>query len=133
MVDACRADPGSLGMVTGLGYFLTKHSAGIYSSRPPERGYVRADPAATRAKIEATPAREAAGAYAGPATVEASVVQYSREGEPALGLLATLTPDGGRALANATDPSALQSMVSEEWAGRAVELTTDGTVNRLAV
>ena len=133
MVDACRADPGSLGMVTALGYFLTKHSAGIYSSQPPERGYVRADPAATKAKIEATPAREAAGAHSGPATVETSAVIYNREGEPALGVLATLTPDGRRALANTTEVSALGSMVSEEWAGRAVELTTDGTVNRLAV
>jgi acetyl-CoA C-acetyltransferase len=132
MVDACRADPDSLGMVTGLGYFLTKHSAGIYSARPPERGFVRADPEATKAKIEATPARVPAGAYAGPATVEATVVQYNREGGPALGVLTTLTPDGRRALANTADPSVLGSMVSEEWAGRSVELTTDGTVNRLA-
>ena len=133
MVDACRADPGSLGMVTGLGYYLTKHSAGIYSARPPDQGFVRADPAATTAKIEATPARVPAGAYAGPAAVEATVVQYNREGEPAIGVLSALTPDGRRALVNSTDPSALRSMVSEEWAGRPVELTTDGTVNRLAV
>ena len=133
MVDACRADPGSLGLVTGLGYYLTKHSAGIYSTTPPERGYVRADPAATKEKVEATPARRAAGAYAGPATVEASVVQYSREGDPAIGVLATLTPDGRRALANCTDRSILASMVTEEWAGRSVELTTDGTVNSLVV
>ena len=38
MVDACRADPGSLGLVTGIGYYLTKHSAGIYSTTPPEQG-----------------------------------------------------------------------------------------------
>ncbi|MCA1843098.1 MAG: hypothetical protein LC792_07875, partial [Actinobacteria bacterium] len=132
MVDACRADPGSLGMVTGLGYFLTKHSAGIYSTRPPDQGYVRADPAATRAKIEATPARVAAGSYAGPAIVETSTVLYNREGEPALGIMAALTPDGRRALANSTDPSTMKSMVTEEWAGRSVELITDGTVNRLA-
>src|SRR5581483_750403 len=50
------------------------------------------------------------------------------DGDPVLGLLAALAPDGRRALANCTDPSAMQSMVSEEWAGRAVELTTDGTV-----
>jgi len=133
MVDACRADPGSLGLVTGLGYYLTKHSAGIYSTTPPERGYVRADPSTTNERIEATPARRPAGAYAGPATVEATVVQYNREGDPALAVLAALTPDGGRALANSTDPSAMASMVTEEWAGRSVELTTDGTVNRLAV
>ncbi|MCA1845854.1 MAG: hypothetical protein LC792_22220 [Actinobacteria bacterium] len=133
MVDACRADPGALGMVTGIGWFLTKHSAGIYSTRPPERGYVRVDPAATKAEIDASPGRVPAGAYAGPATVEATAVQYSRDGDPALAVLTTLTPDGRRALANSTDPSALASMVTEEWAGRSVELTTDGTVNRLAV
>jgi acetyl-CoA C-acetyltransferase len=133
MVDACRADPGSLGLLTGIGYFLTKHSAGIYSTRPPELGYARVDPAATKAKIGATPGRLPAGAYAGPVTVEATAVQYNREGDPAVAVLSTLTPDGRRALANCTDPSALASMVTEEWAGRPVELTTDGTVNRLAV
>ena len=133
MVDACRADPGSLGLVTGVGWFLTKHSAGVYSSRPPERGFVRVDPAATQAKIDAFPAREPAGPYAGPATVEASAVQYNRDGDPALAVLTTLTPAGRRALANSTDPSVMASMVAEEWAGRPVELTTDGTVNRLAV
>jgi acetyl-CoA C-acetyltransferase len=132
MLDACRADPGSLGLVTGVGYFLTKHSAGLYSTRPPERGFVRVDPAETQARIDATPARVPAGAYAGPATVEATAVPFNREGGPALGLLATLTPDGRRALANCTDPSALAEMTTEEWAGRPVELTTDGTVNRLA-
>ncbi len=74
-----------------------------------------------------------AGPYSGPATVEATAVQYSREGDPAVAVLAAVTPDGRRALANSTDPSALGSMVTEEWAGRSVELITDGTVNRLAV
>jgi acetyl-CoA C-acetyltransferase len=130
MVDACRADPGSLGMVTGVGYYLTKHSAGIYSTRPPDNGFARVDPEATKAEIDAGPRRVPAGSYAGPATVEATVVQYSREGDPAIGVLSTLTPDGRRALANCTDRSVLASMVTEEWAGRPVELTTDGQVNR---
>src|SRR6185295_10329316 len=76
MVDACRADPGSVGMVTGVGYYLTKHSAGIYSTRPPERGFVRVDPSATGAKLGTAPRREPAGPYAGPATVEATSVQH---------------------------------------------------------
>jgi acetyl-CoA C-acetyltransferase len=133
MVDACRADPGSRGLVTGVGYFLTKHSAGIYSTRPPERGFVRIDPAATKAKVDATPARAPAGPYAGPATVEATAVQYDRGGARALAVLSTLTPDGRRALANTTDAGVLTSMTTEEWAGRSIELGTDGTVNRLAV
>ena len=131
MVDACRADPGSLGLVTGIGYYLTKHSAGVYSSRPPDGGYVRVDPTATTEKIRATPGRGRAGAYAGPATVETTTVQYGRDGRPALGVLTALTPDGRRALANSTDPLALASMTTEECAGRSIELTTDGAVNRL--
>lgn len=133
MVDACRTDPGSVGMVTGVGYSLTKHSAGIYSSRPPARGFARVDPAATQARVEAAgPTRTPAGAYAGPATVETTAVQFGRDNDPVLGVLAVFTPDGRRALANTTDPWALLSMTTEEWAGRRVELTTDGAVNRLA-
>jgi acetyl-CoA C-acetyltransferase len=119
-------------MVTGVGYYLTKHSAGIYSTRPPERGFVRVDPEETKTEAQATPARTAAGAYAGPATVETTAVQYGRENDPVLGVLTTLTPDGRRALANSTDPSLLASMTTEEWAGRTVDLVTDGAVNRLA-
>src|SRR5680860_243911 len=29
MVDACRADPGSIGMVTALGWYVTKHAVGL--------------------------------------------------------------------------------------------------------
>ena len=35
MVGALRADPGSLGLVTGLGWYVTKHSVGIYGTEPP--------------------------------------------------------------------------------------------------
>jgi hypothetical protein len=93
---------------------------------------VRVSPEEAKAGVEATPARTPAGAYAGPATVEATAVQYGREGDPVVGVLATVTPDGRRALANSTDPSVLASMTTEEWAGRTVDLVTDGAVNRLA-
>ena len=38
MVGALRADPGSLGLVTGLGWYLTKHSVGVYGTEPPSAG-----------------------------------------------------------------------------------------------
>jgi acetyl-CoA C-acetyltransferase len=95
-VEACRADPGSYGMVTGVGWFLTKHSAGLYSTRPPAGGFVRVDPASTRAAVERIPKRAPAGPYAGPAEVEATAVQFGREGDPTLGVLTALTPSGAR-------------------------------------
>ena len=33
-VDACRRDPGSIGLVTALGWYITKHSVGLYSTHP---------------------------------------------------------------------------------------------------
>ncbi|MDQ3944245.1 MAG: hypothetical protein M3357_03660, partial [Actinomycetota bacterium] len=131
MVEACRADPGSLGLVTGVGWFLTKHSAGLWSSEPPRGGFHRIDPAATQSRVAATPRRESSGPWAGPATVEATAVTFDRDGTPAVGVVAALTPDGRRALANCHDAAALATMTTEEWGGRPVQLATDGTTNML--
>jgi acetyl-CoA C-acetyltransferase len=131
MVDTCRRDPGSLGMVTALGWYATKHSIGVYSTTAPEHGFVRADGVTTQAVIDALPGREIAGAYSGPATVEATAVVFEREGAPAVAIVSALTPDGRRALANTRDRSAMQDMTEKAWEGRNVTLRTDGTVNTL--
>jgi acetyl-CoA C-acetyltransferase len=131
MVDACRNDPGSVGMVSALGWYVTKHSIGVYSTTPPARGFVRADGAATQAAVDALPGRETAGPYSGPATVEATAVVFEREGAPAVAIVSTLTPDGRRALANTPDTSAMQDMTEKAWEGRHVTLRTDGSVNTI--
>src|SRR5436305_1085662 len=100
MVDACRQDPGSIGMVSALGWYVTKHSIGLYSTTPPEHGFTRVDTANTQATVDALPGRPPAGAYSGPATVEAAAVVFEREGAPASAILSTITPDGRRALAH---------------------------------
>jgi acetyl-CoA C-acetyltransferase len=131
MVEACRRDPGSVGMVSALGWYVTKHSIGLYSTAPPERGFVRADGTSTQAAVDALPRREVAGVYSGPADVEATAVVFERDGAPSVAIVSTLTPDGRRALANTRDPSALQDMTEKAWEGRRVALRTDGTVNTL--
>jgi len=129
MVDACRRDPDSLGLVTGLGWYITKHSAGVYSTRPPANGFVRVDPKRTQATVDATPRRECAGLYNGLATVEATSIPFDRDGSPALAIVALLTPDGRRLLANTREPSILKSMCDEDWAGRPVGVHHDGSAN----
>jgi acetyl-CoA C-acetyltransferase len=131
MVDACRQDPGSIGMVSALGWYVTKHSIGVYSTAPPERGFTRVDPASTQATVDALPGRASAGDYAGPATVEATAVVFEREGAPAVAIVSTITPDGRRALANTRDAVVMQDMTEKAWEGRRIALRTDGTVNTL--
>ena len=52
-----RAEPGSVGLVTGLGWFATKHAVGVYASRPPPAPPGAASPGATsRPKSTPSPA-----------------------------------------------------------------------------
>jgi acetyl-CoA C-acetyltransferase len=129
MVDACRRDPGSVGMVSALGWYVTKHSIGVYSATPSQNGFELVDPARVQEQVDALPRRQTAGAYEGPATVEATAVVVERDGTPSVAIVSALTPDGQRALANTRDPDAMQDMTEKAWEGRTVKLRTDGTVN----
>jgi acetyl-CoA C-acetyltransferase len=131
MVDACRADPGSIGYVSALGWYATKHSVGLYSTTPPASGFTRVDPARTQATVDATPKRAVAGAYDGPADVEATAVIVDRDGRPAAAVISAITPDDARVLANSAVEGVLTSMMQEPWEGRSVQLATDGTTNEL--
>jgi acetyl-CoA C-acetyltransferase len=131
MVRECRQDPGSVGLVTALGWYATKHSAGLYSSRPPTGGFARVDPAVTQAAVDALPARVPAGRYAGPAEVEATSVAFERDGSPGHAVLSALTPDGRRALATTHDADLLDALVQDPWEGRTVRLRTEAETNVL--
>lgn len=126
MVGVLRSEPGSLGLITALGWYATKHSIGIYSTKPPPRLFAHAEP---QPEVNMTPSRRAADDYIGPVTVEAWSVIHERDGRPSLGLVACLTPDGGRAWGNVRSPSALAGLLTEELGGRAATLTADGTLD----
>jgi len=130
MVEACRADPGSFGLTTALGWYATKHSIGVWSSRPPE-AFTRVDPATTQAEVDALPRRRPAGLFDGTMTIEATSVVMERDGTPTVAIVAGLLPDGTRGLANSREADAMSSMTREPWEGRVVTVGNDGTSNHL--
>jgi len=131
MVEACRRDPGSVGLVHALGWYVTKHSMGLYSTTPPSDGFVRVDAATTQAEVDGLSGREVAGGYEGAATVEATSVAFERDGSPSVAIVSLLTADGRRVLANSHEPAVMTAMTEEAWEGRSVQLRTDGTSNRV--
>jgi len=131
MVHACRADPGSIGLVTALGWYVTKHSAGLYSTTPSDHGFTRVDKTMTQAAVDALPSREPAGAYRGAAEVEATAVIFDRDGSPNVAIVAALTAEGRRALAVCHEADTMRAMTTEPWEGRTVTLATDGITNTL--
>jgi acetyl-CoA C-acetyltransferase len=130
MVDALRADPGSIGLTTALGWYATKHSVGVWSTTPPPR-FVRVDPERTQAEADALPRREPVALVEGTMTVEATSVVMERDGNPAIAIVAGLLPDGGRTIANSRDPDVMLDMTREAWEGRVVAVATDGTTNSI--
>ena len=47
MAERLRADPGSTGLVTGLGWYSTKHAVGVWSTTPPATGFRHESPRPT--------------------------------------------------------------------------------------
>jgi len=125
LVERLREDPGSLGLTTAVGWYLTKHAVGIYGTAEPQTPFTAAD---VQAQVDATPTRASGAGVAGPATGESATLIYSREGEPAVGALTALLPDGRRAIARAMDPGVLQALAEAPVTGREVVLDGLGGV-----
>ena len=51
---------------------------------------------------------------------------HERDGEPAIGLVACLLPDGRRTWANTKEPGLMKSMTLEEFVGRPATVKTGG-------
>lgn len=126
MAGVLRDDPGSLGLCTANGGYVTKHAFGVYSTEPPPAGRFRhAEP---QEEVDALPSRELAEDHEGSVEIETYTVMHDREGQPERGLLACLTGDGRRAWGVTTDPSAMRTLIDEEMVGARARLTSSGEV-----
>ena len=118
MLQVLRKHPGKKGLVTGLGWFITKHSVGLYSTAPPPRPFVREDPAVVQERLDAMPRPEVAVHAEGRGTVETYTVVHDRQGAPLRGIVIGRLEDGRRFLANAEgDPEMLAAGDREEAIG----------------
>jgi acetyl-CoA C-acetyltransferase len=127
MVDCLRSDPGSLGMVSGVGMHMTKHVYGLYSTDP-GTGVEPPDHDTVQAALDATnPPVEIHDTATGPATVATYSVVHGRAGEPEWGLAVCDLPEGGRAYAKVLDADLLTAMEQTEWVGAPVQLVAGET------
>jgi acetyl-CoA C-acetyltransferase len=125
MTQRLRGDPGTLGLVTGLGWYSTKHAIGVWSTTPPAAGFRYECP---QAAVDVLPRRTPAPDHEGDATVETYTVVYDRGGEPERAILALLTEDGRRAWGNTSDRDDMLGLMESEVCGRKARLGDDGRV-----
>jgi len=128
-VEALRAAPGSTALVSGLGWYATKHAIGTYASRPPaHRGRQPFAWRDVQPDVDALPRCRVDPEATGPVAVETYTVTFDRAGRPERGILACRTRDGARAWANVTDPDDLARLCAEEGIGRTGVLGADGVL-----
>ena len=119
MMDRLRAAPGSVGLVTALGWYLTKHAVGVYASAPPARPWGRRDRDAPQRVVDAEPAPALATEPQGEATVETYTVLHDRDGAPIRGLVVGRLGDARRFLAHTPDDrDVLEALEATEGVGR---------------
>jgi acetyl-CoA C-acetyltransferase len=121
MADVLRRDPGSYGLVSGVGMHMTKHVYGLYSTEPgsvapPEQERVQA-------AVDGEGKRAIRDVYDGAATVAAYSVVHGKDGEPEWGVVVCDLPDGDRAYGKVLDVDMLASIEHDELVGRKVTLT----------
>jgi acetyl-CoA C-acetyltransferase len=119
MAELLREQPGARGLVTANGGNLYKHAHCVYSSAPPETGFRLEN---VQAEIDALPARNCLAEYRGEARIESYTVMYGPDGEPGVGHVACLTPEGARTWVNTDDPELMRAMTREEFCGRRVDI-----------
>jgi acetyl-CoA C-acetyltransferase len=119
MARELRADPESVGMVSGVGMTMTKHVYGLYSTKPSVLR--RPDSRRVQSALDARGAVTIADVWDGDATVAAYSVVHGRDGSPAWALLVCDVGEA-RAYACSTDADLLETAESEELVGARVRL-----------
>jgi acetyl-CoA C-acetyltransferase len=133
MCDRLRAGDGSTGLVTGVGWYLTKHAAGVYSTIPPSTPYAAVDAAPVQARVDADPHPPLVEAPNGRGTIETYTVLHDRDGSPIRGIVVGRLADGARFIANTPNDRALfDALTSAEGVGRAGRVTNEGDSNAFA-
>jgi acetyl-CoA C-acetyltransferase len=126
LVGALRAEPGTVGLATGLGWYATKHSIGLYGSRPPaDGGFTWRD---VQPEVDLLPQCTVDSDASGAVRIETYTVTFDRGGQPEHGIVACRTPADHRAWATITDRDTLASLCVEEGVGRTGSLRADGVL-----
>jgi len=119
MLGRLRADPGANGLVTGNGYYLTKHSLTVLGTTAPRHGFQRESP---QAEVDGLPRVSVCTDHRGPARCETYTVMHGADGTPDYALMACRTSDGQRVWARGDDPGLLDALVAGDPLGQTFQV-----------
>lgn len=114
MVTRLRANPGDFGFVNGNGWFLTKHSFGIYSTSPPQEAFERISPSIYQAEVDAMQSPVLIEDATGPARLETFSVAFGK-GDPSMAvLIGRLDHNDARFLSVSMNQGLMHDLMNDE-------------------
>jgi acetyl-CoA C-acetyltransferase len=123
MMNVVRKHPGSFGLVTANGNYLTKHSTGLYSTEPVKGPWRRQDPKKLQAELDARPKQRVEIKPSGTGTIETYCVAYGKDAPERAYIFGRMDGSGDRFVAVAADePAVLADMLNNEQLGRRVSV-----------
>jgi acetyl-CoA C-acetyltransferase len=128
MAERLREEPEGIGVVTGVSWYMSKHTFGIYSATP-KNGWRNASTEDAQAAIDAT-AIEIAKRPDGDAVVDAFTIEHDRDSGPARAAVYATLPDGRRAIAKPARASIPMELTGRSLVGEKVRISSGegGTV-----
>lgn len=114
MMDRLRHAPGTYGLVTANGWYLTKHALGVYSTARPARSFAPVDSATLNQRIEALDHPTLDPQPSGRGMVETHTVMFGRNGQPEQGLVLGKLDSGRRFVAHTQEDTALLEQMTRE-------------------
>jgi len=119
MLTWARNNPTEFGLLNANGWYLTKHSIGIYSQQSPKVEFACTE----HIKPTYTSAPKVNPDATGSATIETYTVLHDRRNRPRKAIVIARTLSGERCLATTNNrPETLQSLLAQEGVGRSGQL-----------
>jgi acetyl-CoA C-acetyltransferase len=112
-------EEGGTALVTAISGLFTKQGLSLWSSTPPSSPFAWVD--VTEAATAETETLEVDGAYTGSAVVDGYTVL-----DETTAVVIAGAPDGTRTIASCDEAGVAASMLTDEWTGRAVQITSEG-------
>jgi acetyl-CoA C-acetyltransferase len=132
MAQRLRARPGAFGLVTGNGWFLTKHAFGLYSTTPVEGAWRRENPKDYQKEIDALAHPELVAEPDGAAVIETYTMVHRHEQAP-MGIVVGRDSQDRRFVANTPEDAGLAAaMQATEFVGAKGRVSSQGGRNTFA-
>ncbi|MEO0321182.1 MAG: acetyl-CoA acetyltransferase, partial [Pseudomonadota bacterium] len=114
MMDRVRSTPGTKGLVTANGWYITKHAIGLYSTTPTEGPWRREAPSVLQGEIDALPKAPFVAEPSGTGSIETYTVVHARDAMR-MGIIIGRDAQGRRFLANTpSDEATLKDLMAKD-------------------